>query len=92
LRPEEKLGSIMAEVTKGPKRKVKEIKYKSSAGITILDFQSKTTNSRLLLYPSVRVADNYYVFLSFQKLKERPVKYVFELTPEGDIVRSCKMD
>jgi hypothetical protein len=92
LKPEEKLASMIDEITKGAGRKVKEIKYENIKGLTILDFQSKAGGSQLLIYPSVHVADNYYVFLSFQRTKEQPVKYVFELTPEGNISRSCKMD
>jgi len=93
LKPEEKLGSIIKKVTKGFRRHVTEIRYEHIKGLTILDFQSKATLSKLLIYPSVHVADNYYVFLSFQKPNdERSVKYVFELTPAGNISRSCKMD
>lgn len=90
LRPEEKLGSIIEDVTKGMKRKVKEIEFKNIEGLKITDFQTRTIGYRLFVYPSLHVADNYYVFLSFQKQKEQPVKYVFELTPEGEISRSCK--
>ena len=92
LKPEEKLGSIIKDVTKGLKGNVKEIKYENIQGLTIVDFQNKASASRLFIYPSVHVADNYYVFLSFQKSKEQAVKYVFELTPDGNISRSCKMD
>jgi hypothetical protein len=92
LRPEEKLGSIIRDATKGAKRNVKEIEFKNIEGLKITEFQSKTKGYRLFVYPSVHIADNYYVFLSFQKTKEQPVKYVIELTPEGNISRSCKMD
>jgi hypothetical protein len=92
LKPEERLGAIIEEATKGEKRNVMEIDFKNIKGPKITDFQSKTSGYRLFVYPSVHVADNYYVFLSFQNLKEQPVKYVFELTPEGKISRSCKMD
>ena len=92
LKPEEKLGSIIADATKGKNRKVKEIEFKNVKGIKITDYQSKTSGPRLFVYPSVHVADNYYVFLSFQNQKQQPVKYVFELTPEGKISRSCRID
>ena len=92
LKPVEKLGSMIDDVTKGATRSVKDIKYENIKGLTILDFQSKAISSRLFIYPSVHVADNYYVFLLFQRTKEQPVKYVFELTPDGNISRSCKMD
>lgn len=92
LKPEEKLGSTIKDATKGMRRNVKEIKNGSIKGLTILDFQSKASRARLFIYPSVHVANNHYVFLSYQKPKEHPVKYIFELTPEGTISRSCKMD
>ena len=92
LKPEVKLGSIIREVTKGLGRNVKEIRYEHIKGLTILDFKSKASASSLFIYPSVHVADNYYVFLSFQKMNEQSVKYVFELTPDGNISRSCRMD
>jgi hypothetical protein len=92
LKPEEKLGSIIGDVSMGSRRNVKEIKYENIKGLTILEFQSKANGYRLFIYPSVHVADNYYVFLAFQKPKEQWFKYVFELTPEGNISRSCKME
>ncbi len=92
LKPEEKLGTIIEDATKGKKRNVKEIEFKNVKELKITDFQSEASGHRLFIYPSVHVADNYYVFLSFQNQKEQPIKYVFELTPEGNISRSCKMD
>lgn len=92
LKPEEKLGSMIEEVTKGLPRKEKEIDYGSTKEITIHNFQSKANGPRLFIYPSVRVADNYYVFILFQRLNKQSVKYVFELSPEGNISRSCKIE
>jgi hypothetical protein len=92
LTPEKKLGSLIENLTKGARRSAKEIRYKNSNGLTILDFESKTRSSRLLIYPSLHVADNYYVLLLFQQPEEQPAKYVFEVTPEGKISRSCRMD
>lgn len=92
LRPEERLGSAIKEITKGSKRNAQKIEYKDIDGIKITQFQKKSRGYRLFIYPSLHVADNYYVFLSFQKLKEQPVTYVIELTPEGDVSRSCKLD
>jgi hypothetical protein len=92
LKPQEKLGSIMQEVTKGSRKDVREISLQNIKGLNIVDFEKKASRSRLFLYPSVHVADNFYVFLSFQKLNEEPVKYVFELTPDGEISRSCRME
>jgi hypothetical protein len=93
LKPEEKLGSLIEDLTKKRSRskKVKEINYGHVKGLTIVDFKSKENASWLFVYPSLHVADHYYVFVVFQKPKEQSVKYVFELTPEGDISRSCKI-
>jgi hypothetical protein len=92
LKPEEKLSAIIAEMTKGFRRNGREIRYEHIKDLTILDFESKANGSKLLIYPSVHVADNYYVFMSFQKSREQLAKYVFELTPQGNISRSCNMD
>jgi hypothetical protein len=92
LKPEEKLGAIIEDVTKGKKRNTKEIEFKNVEGPNITEFHSKSSGHRLFLFPSVHVADNYYVFLVFQTQKGKLTKYVFELTPKGEISRSCKMD
>jgi hypothetical protein len=92
LKPEEKLGTMLADLTKRAKRNSTEIKLDNITDLKILDFQKQTGVAKLFIYPSLHVADSYYVFLSFQKPNERPVKYVFELTPEGNISRSCKMN
>lgn len=92
LKPEEKLGSIVEGITKGAQRNPTKIKFDNITDLTILEFQNQARGPRLFIYPSLHVADNYYVFLSFQKPNEQPVKYVFELTPEGRISRSCKMN
>ena len=91
LKPEEKLRAMIEDVTKGMKINPKGIQFKNIKGLKITDLQNNISGYRLFLYPSVRVADRYYVFLSFQNQKEQLVKYVFELTPEGEISRSCKM-
>jgi hypothetical protein len=90
LKPD-KLGSIISTAAKG-ERQTKEIKHKSIQGLSIVDFQRKADSPRIFVYPSLHVADNYYVFVVVQKQKEKPAKYVFELTPEGSISRSCTMD
>jgi hypothetical protein len=93
LRPEEKLGTAIQELTKRTtKSHVKEIEFKNTDALKISDFQKKATGYRLFVYPSLHVADNYYVFLSFQKRKEESVKYIIELTPDGEISRSCRID
>ena len=91
LKPE-KLGTIIEDATKVKRSNTKQIEFKNVKGLKITDFQNKTSGYRLFVYPSLHVADNYYVFLSFQNQKEQPIKYVFELTPEGKISRSCKID
>lgn len=92
LTPEEKLGTIIEEATKGKKRNIKVIEYKNVKGLNITDFQSNSRGLRLFIYPSIHIADNYYVFLSFQNHNKKSTKYVFELTPDGEISRTCKMD
>ena len=92
LKPEEKLGAIIRDATKGEKRNAKEIEFKHVKELKITDLQSNTSGHRLFIYPSLHVADNYYVFLSFQNQKKQPIHYVFELTPQGNISRSCKMN
>lgn len=91
LKPEEKLGIIIEGATKGKKRSVKQIESKNVKGIKITNFQNSTSEYRLFVYPSLHIAENYYVFLSFQNQKKQLAKYIFELTPEGSISRSCKM-
>jgi hypothetical protein len=86
----EKLGSIVTEAAKG-KRQAKQIKYTNVGRLSIVEFQPKANNPRIFVYPSLHVAESYYVFLSVQKQKEKPIAYVFELTREGGISRSCKL-
>ncbi|MBX2899208.1 MAG: hypothetical protein KF775_06145 [Cyclobacteriaceae bacterium] len=90
LSPEEKLGTIIESAIKGVKSNEKRIEFKDIEGLKITDFQ-RSKSDRLFVYPSLHVADNHYVFLLFRN-KEQAIKYVFELTPEGDILRSCKLD
>jgi hypothetical protein len=92
LKPEERLGAIMENATRNFTIKAKEISYEHIKGLTILDFKSKVSGARLYVYPSLHIADNYYVFLSFEKPKEQVAKYVFELAPDGNISRSCRMN
>jgi hypothetical protein len=92
LKPEEKLGSLIEKVTKGSEVDAKEITYQHIKAPTIVDFQTEAKGSKLFVYPSVHVADSYYVFLSFQTPNEQSVKYILELTNDGNISRSCKMD
>jgi hypothetical protein len=90
LKPE-KLSSIITEAAKG-KRQPKDMRNADVDRLSIVDFKLKTNNPRIFVYPSVHVADNYYVFLAVQKHKQTSVRYVFELTPGGNISRSCKLD
>lgn len=92
LKPEERLGSIMKEVTKGSRDDLRTVRFQQVKGITITDFQDDAAVPKLYLYPSVRVADNFYVFLSLQKPNELSANYVIELNPDGNISRSCRMN
>lgn len=92
LQPEEKLDYIINQVTRGSRRKVKQIQLQKNDEIEIVDYMSKAKISKLLLYPSLHIAGKYYVFLLFQMPDNKKIKYVFELTPEGEISRTCKME
>lgn len=92
LKPEDKLQSLVKAVTKESTRIPKQVRHEQTKGITITDFREDTITPQLYLYPAVRVADNFYVFLSFHKPSEPFANYVFELNVEGKILRSCKMN
>lgn len=91
LKPEEKLQSLIDGATKGPSNKSKEIIYDQVKNVTITDFTDQFNSAKLYVYHGVRVADNYYVFLSIQKQKKAFANYVFEVNPDGTILRSCRM-
>jgi hypothetical protein len=91
LKPAEKLGSVMEEVTKGLTRNAKEISLEHIKGLTIHDFGSEATGSKLFVYTALHVADNHYVFITFEKSDDEIIKYVFELSSDGNISRSCEM-
>jgi hypothetical protein len=46
----------------------------------------------LYVYPAVRVADNFYVFLALSKSDKMVGKYAFELNSAGRILRSCRLE
>jgi hypothetical protein len=92
LRPEEKLQSLITDVTKGLATETKQVKYEQIKVITITDFNEKATLPRLYVYPAVRVADNFYVFLALSKSDKMVGKYAFELNSAGRILRSCRLE
>jgi hypothetical protein len=92
LKPEERLGSSVKEATKGSRQDLKPIIYKQLKSITIVDFKDDPVTPKLYIYPTVRVADNFYVFLSLHKPNEPFANYVIELNPSGNISRSCRMN
>jgi hypothetical protein len=93
LKPEERLGSFMKEITNGSRMMdSKQIRYDRVKSVTIANFKVNGVVPKLYLYPSLRIADNFYVFLSFQKPNEPFAHYVIELHPDGKISRSCRMN
>lgn len=92
LKPEEKLQSSIKEVTKGSTSNPKTIRHEQFKNVSFSDFQNNSNTPKLFIYPTVRVADNFYVFVSLQMPDNEFVKYVFELRPDGNIARSCKME
>ena len=70
LKPEEKLQSLIEGATKARVNNSKEINYDQVRNVTVTDFTAKSSSAKLYLYHAVRVADNFYVFLSIQKQKE----------------------
>ena len=80
------------DVTKGSATETKRVKYEQITNITITDFRESVTVPKLYVYPAVRVADNFYVFVALSKSSKMVGKYVFEINPEGRILRNCKME
>lgn len=85
----DRLGPMIKSVTKG-KTQTKPVSYNSTDAVSIKGFTDDPNAAKLYLYRSVHVADNFYVFLSVKLPKEPEVIYIFEITPEGKISRSCK--
>ncbi|MEJ7645343.1 MAG: hypothetical protein WKF87_12175 [Chryseolinea sp.] len=92
LKPEEKLQSIIKDAAKREKAQTKRIGYDQINTISITEFKENAANPKVYVYPAIRVAENYYVFISFQMPNEPAAKYVFEINPEGRISRNCRMD
>jgi len=91
MKPEEKLQSLLEDATKVRETNSKQINYDQINNVTITDFTDKSNRAKLYIYQAVRVADNFYVFLSIQQRKESLQNYVFELNSDGELLRSCKM-
>ena len=92
LKPEEKLQSLVGEVATGDRKNRQKISYDQVKNVSIVEFKDASVNPKVFVYPSVRVADNYYVFMSLQKPNEEAARFVFELRPEGNISRTCRME
>ncbi len=84
--------STIKSYTKHSLKSAKTIGYSHVKGITITNFWGKATAPRLYIYPSIHVADHYYVFLSFQKPDEPTIKYMFRLSTDGDVLESCRLE
>jgi hypothetical protein len=91
LKSQERFHSMMEGVTKQSVTVSKQIKYSQIKNLAITNFNKNSTGTKLYIYPSVHAADNFYVFISVGQSGAAMANYVFELTPEGKILRSCKM-
>lgn len=91
LKPEQKLQSIIKDTAKGQTKGRQRIKYDQVSAISITEFKKDAVNPRLFVYPALRVADKYYVFVLLQR-PDISAKYVLELNPDGNISRNCRMD
>ena len=92
LKPEEKLQSIIKDAAKGETKGRQQITFDQVNTIAITEFKKDAVNPKLYVFPALRVADKYYVFVLLQLPNKSPAKFVLELNPEGKISRSCRMD
>ena len=81
----------MEKVANGLAGIPKEVRYNQNKNLTITNVQENSKTAKLYLYHSVRVADNFYVFLTLHQTKEHISKYVVELNEDGEVVRYCRM-
>jgi hypothetical protein len=90
----DRLGEILKKTTRNARKNMheREVETRHIEEIVIAGFEPKTKRPKLLLYPALHVADHYYVFVRFQAEQREHARYLFELTPEGRILRSCRMD
>ncbi|HEX6890199.1 MAG TPA: hypothetical protein VF141_05890 [Chryseolinea sp.] len=91
LKPEEKLQSLIKAATKDPVYYFEKITYNQVKNITITNLKDDSKTAKLFIYHSVRVADNYYVFLAIHQSNEQVSQYVVELNVDGEVVRYCRM-
>ena len=92
MKPAEKLQPIIEDGAKGKRKDIKQISYSQTTNIVITDFKKDGVNPKVYVYPEIYVAENHYVFVSFQRPNEPVAKYVFEVKPDGKISRSCRME
>jgi hypothetical protein len=91
LKPEEKLQSLIKAVTKDPVYYFEKVNYNQVKNVTITNLKDDSKTAKLYIYHSVRVADNFYVFLTVNQPGKETIMYVVELNKEGDILRYCRM-
>jgi hypothetical protein len=91
LRPEEKLQTLIKGVTSESLEISKDVKYSQIKNLTITNFKEDSQAAKLYVYHSVRVANNYYVFLAMQEANAPTSRYVIELNADGEISRNCSM-
>jgi hypothetical protein len=91
LKPEEKMQSLMEGVTSGLAGIPKDIRNSQIKNVTITNVKENSKTAKLYIYHSVRVIDNFYVFLTLHQTKDHVSKYVVELNVDGEVLRNCRM-
>ena len=91
LKPQEKLQSLIENVTVGTSPTSTAINSDKVKNVSISHFDPNSKAAKLFVYHKVRVADYFYVFLSIQIPNEPLYSYVFELNVDGEIQRNCAM-
>lgn len=90
LKPADKLQSLLISAAYGP-NEIKPIEFVQGQRLKISAINEDGPEPKLYIYSSVHVADNYYVFVLLANRYETFGKYVVELSPDGEIIRSCRM-
>lgn len=85
----ERLGPAIKNVANG-ERQTKQINYKNFGNLEITGFTENKKSAKLYLFKSVTVADSYYILLSIKIPNDSPSTYLFEVTQDGKLLRSCK--
>jgi hypothetical protein len=92
LKPAEKLQSIIAEASRTKRTDIKQISYDHLNNVAIAKLKQNSRNPTIYVYPAMHLADNFYVFIQLQMPNAAAARYLFELSPDGQISRSCRME